>query len=38
MNVLISGKIKEQRLPKISSKWNCNFCPYKEDKEFVVQG
>ncbi len=28
-----SGKIKEADYPKSPSKWNCNFCPYGEDKE-----
>ena len=33
MNVLIQWKIKERDYPKSPSKWNCNFCPYKEDRE-----
>ncbi len=28
-----SGEIKEKDYPKSPSKWNCNFCPYGEDKE-----
>ena len=28
-----NGKIKEADYPKSPSKWNCNFCPYGEDKE-----
>lgn len=33
-----SGKIKEKDYPKQASKWNCNFCPYKEDKEHCGEG
>ena len=28
-----SGEIKDIDYPKSPSKWNCNFCPYGEDKE-----
>ena len=28
-----NGEIKEAMYPKSPSKWNCNFCPYSEDKE-----
>jgi len=28
-----SGEIKDVEYPKSPSKWNCNFCPYGEDKE-----
>jgi hypothetical protein len=28
-----SGEIKDVEYPKAPSKWNCNFCPYGEDKE-----
>ena len=33
-----NGKIKEQKYEKVVSKWNCNFCPFKEDKEFCGAG
>ncbi len=33
-----SGKIKDKDYPKSPSKWNCNFCPYKEDKENCGEG
>ena len=33
-----NSKIKEQKYEKIVSKWNCNFCPFKEDKEFCGAG
>ena len=33
-----SGEIKEKTYPKSPSKWNCNFCPYKEDKENCGEG
>ena len=32
------GKIKEQKYEKIVSKWNCNFCPFSEDKELCGAG
>lgn len=28
-----NGEIKDAEYPKSPSKWNCNFCPYSEDKE-----
>jgi hypothetical protein len=33
-----NGEIKESSYPKSPSKWNCNFCPYKEDKENCGEG
>lgn len=33
-----SGEIKEGAYPKSPSKWNCNFCPYSEDKELCGAG
>jgi hypothetical protein len=33
-----SGEIKELAYPKSPSKWNCNFCPYSEDKELCGAG
>ena len=33
-----NGKIKEQKYKKVVSKWNCNFCPFKEDKELCGLG
>ena len=32
------GEIKEIQFNKNPSKWNCNFCPYKEDKENCGEG
>jgi len=32
------GEIKEQEYPKSVSKWNCMFCPFKEDKEKCGEG
>ena len=32
------GKIKERDYPTSPSKWNCNFCPYKEDKDLCDKG
>jgi len=32
------GDIKNIEYPKNVSKWNCNFCPYKEDKENCGEG
>jgi hypothetical protein len=33
-----NGDIKELEYPKSVSKWNCMFCPYKEDKETCGEG
>ena len=33
-----NGSIKDTSYPKSPSKWNCNFCPYKEDKELCGAG
>ena len=33
-----SGTIKDKEYPKESSKWNCNFCPYKTDQEHCGEG
>jgi len=33
-----NGEIKELNFLKSPSKWNCNFCPYKEDKENCGEG
>ena len=33
-----NGDIKELEYPKSVSKWNCMFCPYKEDKENCGEG
>jgi hypothetical protein len=32
------GKIKEKEYPKSVSKWNCNFCPYKLDRDNCGEG
>jgi hypothetical protein len=32
------GKIKDIKYPKQPSKWNCNFCPFSEDKEHCGEG
>jgi len=32
------GKIKDKEYPKNISKWNCGFCPFKEDKENCGEG
>tara|TARA_R110001592_G_scaffold34653_6_gene118948 strand:- start:4887 stop:5858 length:972 start_codon:yes stop_codon:yes gene_type:complete len=33
-----NGEIKDIEYPKSISKWNCTFCPYKEDKENCGEG
>lgn len=33
-----NGGIKEKTYPKTPSKWTCNFCPYKEEKELCGEG
>ena len=33
-----SGDIKDVIYPKTPSKWTCNFCPYKEEKELCGAG
>ncbi len=33
-----NGKMKEANYPRSPSKWNCNFCPYKEDQELCGAG
>ena len=33
-----NGDIKEIEYPKSISKWNCNFCPFKVDKEHCGEG
>lgn len=33
-----SGEIKEIEYPKSPSKWNCGFCPFKEDKNLCGEG
>jgi hypothetical protein len=33
-----NGEIKEADYPKSPSKWNCNFCPYSDDKELCGAG
>ena len=32
------GKIKERDYEASPSKWNCNFCPYKEEQELCSKG
>ena len=32
------GEVREEEYPKIVSKWNCNFCPFKEDKKNCGEG
>ena len=32
------GEIKDITYPKSPSKWNCNFCPYKEDAKLCGEG
>lgn len=34
----VEGKYKEQSFDKNPSKWNCGFCPFKEDKELCGAG
>ena len=36
--MIVNGEIKEQEYPKLVSKWNCMFCPFKEDKERCGEG
>ena len=33
-----SGEIKEIEYPKSPSKWNCTFCPFKEDQKLCGEG
>jgi hypothetical protein len=33
-----SGKIKDIDYPKSPSKWNCTFCPFKEEQELCGEG
>jgi len=33
-----SGNIKEREYIKSPSKWNCTFCPYKEEQELCGEG
>ena len=34
----VEGKFKERSFDKNPSKWNCGFCPYKDDKELCGAG
>lgn len=33
-----SGNIKEKNYPATPSKWNCTFCPFKEEQELCGEG
>jgi hypothetical protein len=33
-----SGEVREGDYPKMASKWNCSFCPFKEDKHNCGEG
>lgn len=33
-----SGEIREVNYPKSPSKWNCGFCPFKEDQDLCGEG
>jgi hypothetical protein len=33
-----NGKIKDIDYPKSPSKWNCTFCPFKEEQELCGEG
>jgi hypothetical protein len=33
-----SGEVREEEHPKIVSKWNCSYCPFKEDKQNCGEG
>ena len=33
-----NGDIKDTDYPKFPSKWNCSFCPFKEDMEMCGEG
>lgn len=33
-----SGEIREEKYPKVVSKWNCLYCPFKEDKDNCGEG
>ena len=33
-----NGDIKDTNYPKSPSKWNCSFCPFKEDMEMCGEG
>lgn len=33
-----SGEIREEEYPKVVSKWNCMYCPFKEDKKNCGEG
>jgi hypothetical protein len=33
-----SGEIRDDDYPKVVSKWNCSYCPFKEDRENCGEG
>ena len=33
-----NSKIKEAEYPKSVSRWNCRFCPFKNDKKHCGEG
>lgn len=33
-----SGEVREEEHPKVVSKWNCSYCPFKEDKQNCGEG
>ena len=33
-----NGNIKEKNYPATPSKWNCTFCPFKEEQELCGEG
>jgi hypothetical protein len=32
------GEIREEEYPKVVSKWNCSYCPFKEDRKNCGEG
>ena len=32
------GEVREEEYPKVISKWNCSYCPFKEDKQNCGEG
>ncbi len=33
-----TGEVREEEYPKVVSKWNCMYCPFKEDKDNCGEG
>jgi len=33
-----SGEVRDDEYPKVVSKWNCSYCPFKEDRQNCGEG